>query len=175
MAASFSGAKLDASDVTAQALDALESGHGEVLADERTRMIKAALTHDLDAIYPDVERQWALNVPLTDPVAHQQLGEPVRAAHQIHPDRLPRGPDHPKFSSSGPGTRAGYGLAASNRPHQLLGVTTVGLNAIPRLAWDLARRRDLALHTTLDRLAREAVPRRSGFIRYAHRRGSPAQ
>jgi len=58
MAAGFTGPKLDPADVTAQALDAVEAGVEEVLADERTRMIKAALPHDLAAIYPDIERQW---------------------------------------------------------------------------------------------------------------------
>jgi short-subunit dehydrogenase len=45
-------------DVTAQVLDAVEAGREEVLVDERTRGVKAALNRDLDLIYPDVERQW---------------------------------------------------------------------------------------------------------------------
>lgn len=58
MAAGFTGPKLDPTDVARQAFDAVECGLEEVLADDRTRMIKAALPRDLDAIYPDVERQW---------------------------------------------------------------------------------------------------------------------
>jgi NAD(P)-dependent dehydrogenase (short-subunit alcohol dehydrogenase family) len=51
-------------EVAAQILDAVESGREEVLADERTRTMKAALPNDLELIYPDVERQWAAqNVP----------------------------------------------------------------------------------------------------------------
>ena len=50
--------KLAPSDVANQTLDAVEEGREEVLADERTRNIKAALPRDLDLIYPDVEKQW---------------------------------------------------------------------------------------------------------------------
>ncbi len=58
MAASFTGPKLAASDVVAQALDAVESGREEVLVDKRTRFMKASLSDDLNLIYPDVEKQW---------------------------------------------------------------------------------------------------------------------
>jgi NAD(P)-dependent dehydrogenase (short-subunit alcohol dehydrogenase family) len=46
-------------DVAALILDAVESGREEILVDERTRTMKAALPDDLEQIYPAVERQWA--------------------------------------------------------------------------------------------------------------------
>jgi len=58
MAAGFTGPKLVAADVVAQALDAVETSQEEVLVDERTRLMKASLPDDLKLIYPDVERQW---------------------------------------------------------------------------------------------------------------------
>lgn len=58
MAAGFTGPKLAAADVVAQALDAVEDGREEVLVDERTRFMKASLPDDLKLIYPDVEKQW---------------------------------------------------------------------------------------------------------------------
>jgi NAD(P)-dependent dehydrogenase (short-subunit alcohol dehydrogenase family) len=39
-------------------LDALEAGAEEVLADERTRQVKASLPTDLESIYPEVQRAW---------------------------------------------------------------------------------------------------------------------
>jgi NAD(P)-dependent dehydrogenase (short-subunit alcohol dehydrogenase family) len=39
-------------------LDALEAGAEEVLADERTRQVKASLPTDLESIYPEVQRSW---------------------------------------------------------------------------------------------------------------------
>jgi NAD(P)-dependent dehydrogenase (short-subunit alcohol dehydrogenase family) len=59
LAAGFDVPKHTPADVAAQVLDAVEAGREEVLADERTRSIKAALPRDLELIYPDVERQWA--------------------------------------------------------------------------------------------------------------------
>lgn len=58
MAAGFTGPKLVAADVVAQALEAVEAGREEVLVDERTRFMKASLSDDLTLIYPDVEKQW---------------------------------------------------------------------------------------------------------------------
>ena len=64
LAEGFDVAKHAPAEVAAQILDAVESGREEVLADERTRAMKAALPNDLELIYPDVERQWAArNVP----------------------------------------------------------------------------------------------------------------
>ncbi len=64
LAEGFDVPKHAPAEVAAQILDAVESGREEVLADERTRAMKAALPNDLELIYPDVERQWAArNVP----------------------------------------------------------------------------------------------------------------
>jgi NAD(P)-dependent dehydrogenase (short-subunit alcohol dehydrogenase family) len=45
-------------DVAALVLAAVEAGEEEVLVDERTRAIKAAIPRDLELIYPDVEAHW---------------------------------------------------------------------------------------------------------------------
>jgi NAD(P)-dependent dehydrogenase (short-subunit alcohol dehydrogenase family) len=44
--------------VVEQALDAVEAGQVEVLADERTRTVKAELSRDHELIYPPVQRFW---------------------------------------------------------------------------------------------------------------------
>ena len=89
-----------------------------------------------------------------DPVAQQQLREPVTAAHQIHPHRVTRADQvtqrllliarHPDRMQ----------LAGQQQPDEMLGVTTVGLHPIPARARDLARRRDHTLHPALGELAR---------------------
>ena len=38
--------------------DAVEAGQTEVLADERTRTVKAALPRDQELIYPPVQEFW---------------------------------------------------------------------------------------------------------------------
>ena len=76
-------------------------------------------------------------------------------------------------SSSGPGTRTGCSLPGQQQPHQMLGVTAIGLHPIPRRARDLRRRRDHALHPALRELAREPVPGRAGLIRDPHRPRQP--
>lgn len=45
--------------VAAQALDAVEHGNPEVLADEWTRHVKASLPVDQQTLYPDLDRAWA--------------------------------------------------------------------------------------------------------------------
>jgi hypothetical protein len=57
MAAGFTGPKLDAADVVARALEAVETGQEEVLVGDRTKLMKASLSDDLNLIYPDVEKQ----------------------------------------------------------------------------------------------------------------------
>jgi short-subunit dehydrogenase len=59
LAEGFDVPKHQPADVAAQVLDAIDSGREEVLADERTRAVKASLPDDLELIYPDVERHWA--------------------------------------------------------------------------------------------------------------------
>ena len=44
--------------VARQAVDAVEAGQAEVLADERTRTIKAQLSRDQDLIYPPLQQFW---------------------------------------------------------------------------------------------------------------------
>jgi hypothetical protein len=47
-------AKLDPADVVRAALDGVEAGAVEVLVDEPSRMVKAALSGDLRTLYPSV-------------------------------------------------------------------------------------------------------------------------
>jgi len=58
LAADIDGAKAAPSEVAEQIVDAVENGAEEVLADQRTRDIKNALSDDLNLIYPDVESAW---------------------------------------------------------------------------------------------------------------------
>ena len=44
--------------VARQACDAVEAGQVEVLADERTRTVKAELARDHELIYPPVQEFW---------------------------------------------------------------------------------------------------------------------
>ncbi|MGI8430082.1 MAG: SDR family oxidoreductase [Solirubrobacteraceae bacterium] len=54
----FDGPKHAPADIAALVLDAIEGGQEEVLADEQTRKMKAALPRDQELIYPEVEKQW---------------------------------------------------------------------------------------------------------------------
>ena len=45
-------------DVARQVLDAVEAGQIEVLADERSRDIKAKLSRDHELIYPPIQEFW---------------------------------------------------------------------------------------------------------------------
>ncbi len=58
MAARVSATKLSPRTVAAQALDAVESGVREVLADASARRIKALLPDDQTEIYPAMEKSW---------------------------------------------------------------------------------------------------------------------
>ena len=44
--------------VAQQTFDAVEAGQVEVLADERTRAVKAQLSRDQDLIYPPIQKFW---------------------------------------------------------------------------------------------------------------------
>jgi NAD(P)-dependent dehydrogenase (short-subunit alcohol dehydrogenase family) len=59
MAARIDAPKVAPDEVVRQALDAVAAGTEEVLVDDTTRGIKAALPRDLELLYPDVRRQWA--------------------------------------------------------------------------------------------------------------------
>ena len=50
--------KISPESVAQQAFDAVEAGQIEVLADERTRTVKASLSRDQELIYPPVQEFW---------------------------------------------------------------------------------------------------------------------
>jgi NAD(P)-dependent dehydrogenase (short-subunit alcohol dehydrogenase family) len=58
MAALTNAPKDSPESVARQAFDAVEAGHVEVLADERTRTIKAQLSRDQELIYPPLQKFW---------------------------------------------------------------------------------------------------------------------
>jgi NAD(P)-dependent dehydrogenase (short-subunit alcohol dehydrogenase family) len=58
MAALADVAKISPESVAQQAFDAVEAGQIEVLADERSRFVKASLPRDHELIYPAVQAFW---------------------------------------------------------------------------------------------------------------------
>jgi NAD(P)-dependent dehydrogenase (short-subunit alcohol dehydrogenase family) len=58
MAAEFDAPKVSPASVVRQVLDAVEAGQIEVLADERTRRVKASLPRDHELIYPPIQAAW---------------------------------------------------------------------------------------------------------------------
>jgi NAD(P)-dependent dehydrogenase (short-subunit alcohol dehydrogenase family) len=58
MAAGFDAPKVSPASVVRQVLDAVEAGQIEVLADERTRQVKASLPRDHELIYPPIQEAW---------------------------------------------------------------------------------------------------------------------
>ena len=60
MAAGIDAPKISPESVAQQTFDAVEAGGIEVLADERTRTIKASLSRDHELIYPQVQEFWDL-------------------------------------------------------------------------------------------------------------------
>jgi len=58
MAALVDAPKISPESVAQQAFDAVEAGQVEVLADERTRFVKASLPRDHELIYPPVQAFW---------------------------------------------------------------------------------------------------------------------
>ena len=58
MAAGVDAPKISPESVAQQALDAVEAGQVEVLADERSRTVKASLPHDHELIYPPIQEFW---------------------------------------------------------------------------------------------------------------------
>jgi NAD(P)-dependent dehydrogenase (short-subunit alcohol dehydrogenase family) len=58
MAAGIEAQKISPESVAKQTFDAIEAGQVEVLADERTRFIKASLSRDQQLIYPQVQEFW---------------------------------------------------------------------------------------------------------------------
>ncbi len=58
MAALVDAPKISPESVAAQVFDAVEAGQVEVLADERSRTVKASLSRDQELIYPPVQEFW---------------------------------------------------------------------------------------------------------------------
>ncbi len=58
MAAGIDAPKISPESVAQQAFDAVESDQVEVLADERSRFVKASLPRDHELIYPPVQEFW---------------------------------------------------------------------------------------------------------------------
>ena len=50
--------KISPESVARQVCDAVEAGQIEVLADERTRTVKASLSRDHELIYPPIQEFW---------------------------------------------------------------------------------------------------------------------
>jgi hypothetical protein len=58
MAALVNSPKDSPEEVARLAFDAVESGQPEVLADDRTRTVKANLSRDHELIYPAIQKFW---------------------------------------------------------------------------------------------------------------------
>ncbi len=58
MASGIDAPKVSPEAVARQALDAVETGTVEVLADERSRFVKDSLSHDQELIYPSTQEFW---------------------------------------------------------------------------------------------------------------------
>lgn len=54
MTTGVTGPKAKPADIAGQALDGIEEGAFEVLADETSRQVEAALSGDLTALYPEL-------------------------------------------------------------------------------------------------------------------------
>jgi NAD(P)-dependent dehydrogenase (short-subunit alcohol dehydrogenase family) len=67
MAAGIDVPKVSPESVARQAFDAVEAGQIEVLADERSRFVKAALSRDHELIYPPIQAFWDAAVSGTPP------------------------------------------------------------------------------------------------------------
>ena len=65
MAAQIDAPTISPASVARQAFDAVGAGETEVLADERTRSIKAALPRDHERIYPAIQASWDVTVKRT--------------------------------------------------------------------------------------------------------------
>ena len=79
-----------------------------------------------------------------DPVAQQQLREPVTSAHQVDPDRFAGADQVAQRLLLGPRHPDRVKLPRQQQPHQMLGVTAIGLHAIPGTDGHQRRRDDVA-------------------------------
>jgi NAD(P)-dependent dehydrogenase (short-subunit alcohol dehydrogenase family) len=66
MTAGLDVPKISPADAARQILDAVEAGQVEVLTDDRTRRLKAALSRDHELIYPAVQARWDAEHPSTE-------------------------------------------------------------------------------------------------------------
>ena len=82
MAALVDAPKISPQSMAGQICDAIEAGQVEVLADERTRSVKASLPRDQELIYPPVQEFWDAALKGTAPA--RDVARPV--------PRLARGP-----------------------------------------------------------------------------------
>lgn len=58
MAADHVGPKIAPSELARLTLEAIESNQAEVLADEKTKTMKASLPTDIESIYPAMQKMW---------------------------------------------------------------------------------------------------------------------
>ena len=65
MAALTDAPKVSPESVAQQVFDAVEAGQIEVLADDRSRFVKASLSRDHELIYPDVQAFWDAAIKAT--------------------------------------------------------------------------------------------------------------
>ena len=72
MAAGLDAPKISPAEVARQVFDAVEAGEIEVLADERTRLVKASLPRDHELIYPALQAAWDADHPV--PAGDQASG-----------------------------------------------------------------------------------------------------
>jgi hypothetical protein len=72
-----------------------------------------------------------------DPVTQQQLREPMPGAHQIHPHRLASAHQVAQRLLLGPRHPDRVQLAGQQQAGQMLGVTAVSFDPIPRRPRDL--------------------------------------
>jgi NAD(P)-dependent dehydrogenase (short-subunit alcohol dehydrogenase family) len=69
MAAGTDAPKISPESVARQAFDGVAVGTIEVLADERSRFVKASLSHDHELIYPEVQAFWDSITTSIDPAS----------------------------------------------------------------------------------------------------------
>ena len=92
-----------------------------------------------------------------DPVAQQQLRQPVTAAHQIDADRLPCAHEAAQRLLLRARDPNRVKLAGQQQPDEQLRVTAIGLDPVARRARNLRRRRDDTLDAATGELARKPI------------------
>ena len=74
MAAGIDAPKISPESVARQAFDAVKAGQVEVLADDRSRFVKASLPRDHELIYPPVQEFWDAAIAGSQAVRGSQHG-----------------------------------------------------------------------------------------------------